>query len=142
MQKNEFFEIQSDYLKQLESSYQRLQNTKEAKKFGIIRIVKIIQQWWRKLILKRRIKATTFIQRSFRRLRSQFRLTRRRIRLLRRKTASVKIQRWFRLIRKINIISKHPASPSQLKGFQEFAKQIIKIQALVRGFLVRRTVRF
>ena len=50
MQKNEFFEIQSDYLKQLESSYQRLQNTKEAKKFGIIRIVKIIQQWWRKLI--------------------------------------------------------------------------------------------
>jgi len=132
--KNEVYELQDIYMQQLDEQYSYLHNEKKAKKFQIVRSIRLIQKFWRFHHRMRKIIICNRIGSWYRDRKKQHSEIRIRFKGIKSQIAAKKIQKWFRKIRETWGLVK--INKERMAFYHLNVRKIVKIQSKVRQFLV------
>lgn len=132
--------IEDSYLQYLEQQHAKESHLKAVKKFQIMFALKKIQKFWKKKYAEIRLRCLTRIQRASRRFIASLRLRQVKLGIIRKRLLLINLQMGLVLYIKKRRMNKSKVKTEALRSIKPQA--IAKMQALVRGRLARRRVKF
>eukprot|EP00347_Sterkiella_histriomuscorum_P014777 403359566 len=108
--------------------------------------IRDIQQETKKSFGLRKVKAVRLIERNYLLVKLNFLKLVNNLKQIKRNLVIIKIQKWFRLARKLKIINNTPLNPRQKQHLLQFyiaqTPQITLIQSCFRSYSVRKSLKF